>query len=143
MARYGDLESHYLETDFNLPRQGLDLEGIFQVLSPQVDQPTDDEVTYAQLTADVNNFSLADRIIHRFTTDASRTITGFASVGLGIRVVLNSGVNDLVLANNSGSSSAENRILASSGANITLTPNQIALIFYDRTATRVRAGKLS
>lgn len=97
------------------------------------------QVTYPQITANQNNFPLATGFFfHRFTSDASRTITGFVGVGIGINVITNTGGNDLVLANNDAGSTAENRILCHTGANITLNPNESALILYDKTSARVR-----
>lgn len=98
------------------------------------------EANYDELTTDQNNFSLGHAVVHRISTNASRTITGFNALDLDsqLRVIVNVGANDLVLANNSGLSSAQNRILCHTGANITLNPNESALIFYDRTSAIVR-----
>jgi hypothetical protein len=97
-----------------------------------------EDVPYPQITADQNNFALAGRIVHLLTSDASRTITGFANVGVGIKVIANRGSQDIVLANNNAGSTAENRTLTHTGGNITLNPNESALIFYDRESLRVR-----
>jgi hypothetical protein len=102
-----------------------------------------DETSPTQLTADVNNFSLADAILTRFSSNAARTITGFAGAKAGVKIVANVGSFNVVLANNSASSDAENRILTHSGANITLTPGQLALMTYDFTSARWRAGQLT
>lgn len=96
------------------------------------------ERTYDQITANQNNYPLVEVILHRFTTDASRTITGFLGMGPGIQVIANVGSNDLVLANDSASSDAQNRILSHTGANITLNPKESVPIIYDRASARVR-----
>jgi hypothetical protein len=106
------------------------------------DRPLD-EVTPDQLTADANNFSLTDAILSRFSTDAARTITGFAGAKSGVKIIANVGSNNLVLANDSASSDAENRILTHSGANITLSAGQLAIMTYDFTSARWRAGELT
>lgn len=98
------------------------------------------EASY-DITADQDNFKLTgDAIVHRFTTDAARTITGFRALDLdsNVRVIVNVGTQNLVLANDSASSSAQNRILCHTGANITLNQNESVAIFYDRTSSRVR-----
>ena len=106
------------------------------------DKPLD-ETSPEQLTADQNNYSLADAILTRFSTDAARTITGFGGAKAGVKMIANVGSNNLVLANNSASSDAENRILTHSGANITLTGGQLAIMIYDFTSARWRAGQLT
>lgn len=133
-SRYDDLGEDY----------GLDREIIEEI---RTDDPIDDkpldEVSPDQITADQNNYSLPDAILTRFSTDASRTITGFAGSKAGIKIIANVGSNDLILANNSGSSDAENRILTHSGANITLGAGQLAIMTYDFTSARWRAGELT
>lgn len=99
------------------------------------------EANYDPIIADQDNFRLSRAVVHRLNpTGATRTITGFRALDLdsNLRVIVNVGTQDLVLANNSGSSTAENRILTHTGANITLNPNESALIIYDRTSARVR-----
>jgi hypothetical protein len=98
------------------------------------------ETSYS-IDADQNNFRLARGIIHRFTTDASRTITGFNALDLDsqIRLIVNVGAtNNLVLANENVGSASPNRIITHTGSDITLGPNESVLIFYDRTSARVR-----
>jgi hypothetical protein len=102
-------------------------------LSPNAQQ------LYPQLTADQDDFSLnVGTITHLFTSDALRTITGFANVGIGIKSVTNIGSQDVVLANDNAGSLAQNRILTHMGADITLNPGESALIFYDFVTQRVR-----
>jgi hypothetical protein len=115
------------------PGEVRDVQALLRVLLSR-------EANYDELVADLDNVRLARAIVHRFSTNASRTITGFFALDLDsqLRVIVNVGANDLVLANNSASSSAANRILCHTGANITLGPNESALIFYDRTSARVR-----
>lgn len=95
------------------------------------------------LDADQNNFRLTRGIVHRFDPGgATRTITGFRALDLdsNLRVIVNvgAGVQNVVLANESGSSTAENQILTHTAGNITLNTKESVLIFYDRTSARVR-----
>jgi hypothetical protein len=96
------------------------------------------QVLYPEITADQNDYPLGEGVIHLFTSDASRTITGFASVGPGIQVISNIGAQNLVLANDNAGSAEANQILAHTGANITLNPNESALIYYDDVTGKVR-----
>lgn len=139
--RYDEAQSRYggpIDDIINL--DPIDIQDQIKVILP--DKPLD-EATPAQITADINNFSLADAILTRFSTDAARTITGFGGAKAGIKWIANVGGFNLVLAHDNASSDAENRILSHSLANITLTPGQYAIMTYDFTSTRWRAGKLT
>jgi hypothetical protein len=139
MAKRYDDNYGYLDIgdDFGIDRDVGDLIRI------ELPEERLDEVTPAQITADQNNYALTDAILSRFSTDAARTITGFSGAKAGIKIIANVGSNNLVLANDSASSDAENRILAHSGANITLSAGQLALMTYDFTSARWRAGELT
>ena len=118
--------------------------GVEQDIGDQIrvdlpERPPLDQATPEQITADQNNYSLPDAILCRFSTDAARTITGFGGAKAGLKMIANVGVNNLVLANDSASSDAENRILTHSGANITLSAGQLAIMTYDFTSGRWRA----
>jgi len=96
------------------------------------------------LTADQNDydptgFGTADEV--RLSTDASRTITGFAAptgTEQTRKTVINVGSNDLVLAHEDVLSLAANRLVTADAANLTLTAGQAANIAYDTTTTRWR-----
>lgn len=97
-----------------------------------------DQVSPAQITADQNNYALVPGTFIRLSTDASRTVTGFA----GARpeaTIANVGAQDLVIAHDSASSDAANRILCHGSANITVGPNGLLFIFYDYQTTKWRA----
>ena len=131
-------ESRYvLDDDYGNTRPTLTPAQIKQLTTEQNSALTD-EVDYPQITADQNNFNLLEGVYHRFTTDASRTITGFANASSGLKVVLNAGTQDLVLANDSASSDAQNRILTHTGANLTLNTKEGVVVVYDRVSTRWR-----
>lgn len=106
-----------------------------------------DARTPSTITSDQNNYSVAvTGYFIRLATDASRTLTGltFGGGGVGdgqVHLLVNVGSNDLVLAHESASSTAGNRFLCSTGANITLSANQAADIIYDGTTQRWRVFK--
>lgn len=99
----------------------------------------------AQITANQNDYALGAKVCQRFTSDASRTFTGFSATGAGVRfhILYNVGSFNIVLSHEDVLSAAANRIISATGANLTLTPNQLALITYDPTSTRWRAVHLS
>lgn len=94
----------------------------------------------AQITADQNNYSLGSTIVQRLSTDAPRTITGFvAPSGFRLVFIANIGTADIILAHESGSSTAANRIQTITTANITIPSNALAMLIYDNTTSRWRA----
>lgn len=106
----------------------------------------------AQITSNQNDYSPTnwqDAEIALLRTDASRDVTGFASpepAGTNytyhwrhIKQVINDGSTDLVLKNESASSTAANRITCEGGADITLTAGTRATLIYDNNASRWRA----
>lgn len=97
------------------------------------------EVTLAQITANQNDYELGIGSMFRLSSDASRTITGFHGgvSGEGM-IIVNVGSNNIVLANQSASSGAINRIITGTGANITLSADDVALLFYDSVTERWR-----
>lgn len=94
--------------------------------------------TPAQITADTNDYTLGSLTVQRLTTDASRTLTGFVAIPNALKVIVNAGAQNLVLANQSASSVAANRLINQAGANLTLTAEQSAIYWYDLTTTRWR-----
>lgn len=90
------------------------------------------------ITADQNNYVLNTALVQRFSTDAARTITGFDKISDEMKFIENVGSNNLILANESTSSNVENRIVTGTGANLILTPNKSALLWYDQTTQRWR-----
>lgn len=104
--------------------------------------PNSFPLTPATLTGNVNDYAPGSTGgILRLSSDASRTITGFSAKGNDqLLWIINVGSFDIVLANASGSSSAANQILTSTGANITIPALGVALLFYDVTTSRWRAN---
>lgn len=91
------------------------------------------------ITADQNNYTTGPHNIVFLSTDASRTMTG-ATGGYDRRQVtfINAGSNNLVLANESASSTAANRFTNSSGADITLAAKDSVTMVYDSASLRWR-----
>lgn len=92
-----------------------------------------------QITANQNNYDIAGNNALRLSTDASRTITGLNGGASGrFLYILNVGSNNIVLANQSASSSAANRMISYTGANLTVATNEIVKLIYDSTTARWR-----
>lgn len=99
--------------------------------------------TESQITANKDDFDLEDRTedtIFRLSSDASRDITGIVS-GPGelesrFLIVLNVGSNNIVLKDESASSTAANRFALN--GDITLAPDNSAMLWYDGTSNRWR-----
>lgn len=107
--------------------------------------------TLAQITANQNNYTIADNnSVMRLSSDASRDITGIVvSHGTAITnadgewlQLINVGSNNIVLKNQDANSTAANRLLTSTGADVTLGANEVANLFYDATTSRWRVFKL-
>lgn len=98
-------------------------------------------ISPTQITSNQNDYSptgLSTSAVLRLSSDASRDITGLAGGSSG-RVLLlqNVGSFNIVLKDESGSSGAANRLALL--ADLTLLPDQAALLVYDSTSARWRA----
>lgn len=94
----------------------------------------------AQITADQNNYNPGTGWFQRWSSDASRNITGLvAGVDGQIIEIWNIGSQNIVLQNENASSTAANRFTTSTGADLTLTANKCAKARYDTTSARWRA----
>lgn len=101
----------------------------------------------AQITANQNNYNPGGLgHLQRWNSDASRNVTGMtfttAQVDGQEHVICNVGAQDIVLTNEDAASTAANRFLNMSGANITLSANNCAFSIYDNTTARWRTSKL-
>lgn len=106
--------------------------------------PTRFENTPAQLTADQNNYDPGDYGSLRMSSDASRTITGISRGVTGrLLTIYNVGSNSIVIAHQSASSSAANRIITATAANVTLGANDSITLYYDSTDARWRVQALA
>jgi hypothetical protein len=105
--------------------------------SGQVVSAYPDVSTETQFAADKNNYTNATDAYHlRYSTDGTRTITGLAGGQAGEVHIINCVLNSLVIAHQSASSTAANRFLNNTGADITLSVGQSALIVYDAVISR-------
>lgn len=98
------------------------------------------DISPAQITVDQNDYNptgLADAVVLRLSSDASRSITGLAGGADGrILTVHNVGAFNLVLVDQSASSTAANRFALN--VSITLTPDDACILQYDSTSSRWR-----
>lgn len=97
-------------------------------------------ISPGQLTADQDNYNpsgLSDAVVLRLSSDASRNITGLAGGSSGrFAIIHNVGSNNLVLVDESASSTAANRFALN--GNQTLAADDIAILLYDSTSSRWR-----
>jgi len=98
-------------------------------------------ISPTQLVANTDNWAptgLSGASVIRATTDASRNLTGLTGGATG-RVILlcNVGGFNLVLKHDA-TSTAANRFYGPGSADVTLTPNKSAWLFYDATSSRWR-----
>jgi hypothetical protein len=99
------------------------------------------EYTPSTIGADQNDYDIGNYNILRLTSDAVRTLTGLQGGKAGRWVILvNVGSNNIVLAHQSASSNAANRIISPTAANYTLTASSgsSAFCYYDAVTDRWR-----
>src|SRR3990167_475365 len=95
--------------------------------------------TPAQITANSNDYNIQSKDCLRLATDASRNITGFNGGFDGkFLYIFNVGSFNIVLANQSASSVAANRIVTHTGANLTVGASESIMLWYDQTTLRWR-----
>ncbi len=95
--------------------------------------------TPTQITADQNNYAPGIGWFQRWSSDASRNVTGLTAGSDGqIIEIWNVGSNNIVLINESASSTAANRFTNSTAADITLSAGKCAEGRYDNTSSRWR-----
>jgi hypothetical protein len=104
--------------------------------------------TPAQITANQNNYSAltSDSAWLRWSSDASRNVTGMVMAVAGnltgdYHRIVNVGAFNIVLKHQDTNSTDTNRFLSSTGADITLAPNEAAECLYDGTTQRWRVWK--
>lgn len=97
------------------------------------------QTTKAQLTGNQNDYAIGAGRSFRMSSDASRNVTGIAG-GTDGRVLLiyNIGAQNIVFTNEDAASTAANRILTSTGGNITVAGNGCIGLEYDDTTDRWR-----
>jgi hypothetical protein len=95
----------------------------------------------AQVTADQNDYAPSgSSMFIRLTSDASRNLTGLSisQVDGEIHYIWNVGSQNIVLVNESASSTAANRFTTTTGADLTVAANKCAMLMYDGTSARWR-----
>lgn len=102
--------------------------------------------TPTQITANQNDYNPGGTSMYlRLSTDASRNVTGLTFTAAQIdgqtHVIINVGAQPVVLVNESASSTAANRFHTTTGADITLSADQEASVWYDGTTARWRVSK--
>ncbi len=101
--------------------------------------------TPSTITSDQDSYNPGTGTIFRLSSDASRNITGLFLFQTDGRIVIlvNIGSYPIVLKHNNSSSTAVNRMLCSTGGDITLMPGELALGYWDDTDDRWRITSLS
>lgn len=98
-------------------------------------------ISPSQITSDQDDYAptgYATATVFRLSSDASRNITGFAAGNDGqIALFHNVGAQDIVLNDESSSSTAANRFALT--ADLTLSADAVAILQYDGTSARWRA----
>lgn len=97
-------------------------------------------ISPAQITANTNDYAPTgynQNYVLRLNTDASRDLTGIVAGKAGeLKLIINVGSFDIVLKDESASSTAANRFALN--ADITISPDETAQIWYDATSSRWR-----
>lgn len=102
-----------------------------------------DAGTPAELGANVNDYDAGTHFMQRWSSDASRNVTGMvAGADSEARLVWNVGAQNIVLKHEDVASAAANRWKSATGADLTLAANKCALAQYDATTARWRVTLL-
>lgn len=99
-------------------------------------------VSPSQITANQNDYNPGIGWFFRLTSDASRNLTGWTAGQDGqVIEIWNVGSNNIVIQDESSTtaSTAANRFLTTTAADLTLTPKKCAKARYDGTSSRWRA----
>lgn len=96
-------------------------------------------VTPTQIAGNVDNYSPGSNMFQRWSSDASRNVTGMVAPSFDgeRREIWNVGSQNIVLMNDV-TSTAANRFLTTTGADLTLLPGKCAIARYDLTTQRWR-----
>jgi hypothetical protein len=106
------------------------------------------ENTPATITANQNDYLSGSQLtkeqspVYRISSDAARNITGLYHGGANwagqVVVLVNVGANDIVLKHQDAASTAAYRFANTTGADITLGADKVAMAWYDNTSLRWR-----
>ena len=100
---------------------------------------TEFTATAVTLGTNQDNYALPSTTILNVTASSAFNFTGFAAPVPAVSqfvLLTNVGSNNFTLINQSGSSTAGNRIINSFGIDVTVVPSQVVLLVYNPTATR-------
>lgn len=103
-------------------------------------------ITCGIFTNNKDNYGLATAILNRLSSDASRNVTGFGRPSSAFTAEItdvNVGSNDIVYKHQSTASTDYNRLLCTTGADITLSANQMIRRIYDPVTQRWRVSKMN
>jgi hypothetical protein len=96
--------------------------------------------TLASISADQNDYALGTTgsYFRLSPTGAARTLTGIADGADGRMIIIRNinATQNLILGNESASSAAANRIVTTSGSDLTITPSKTAQLIYDSPSSR-------
>ena len=102
--------------------------------------------TPAQITADQNDYVGAEgtatsrSTVWRISSDAARNITGIGNPLQGrVLTLINVGAQNIVIQNQNALSTAANRVITGTGADVTLAADDTMDLWYDSTTARWRA----
>lgn len=139
----------YLRIDGNqdLPFRGVKTNG--NIVAPTY---VGGVLTPAQITSNQNDYAPATNTsILRLATDAARNITGLFYNGFDslsgqdgeMHFIMNVGLFNFTLVNQSASSAAKDRFLSVTGGDVVVAPNEIVAIWRDATTVRWRIAKVN
>lgn len=97
------------------------------------------ENTPTQFSANQNNYDAGDYDALMLSSNAARDLTGIAG-GVKGRVMrlVNVGSNNIILQNESASSTAANRFTSAGGSDVFVVPGEEVRLYYDSTTLRWR-----
>ena len=99
--------------------------------------------TYAQITADQNNFQLQNAVVHRLSSDAPRAITGILAPAVSRFIIcLNDGQFAISFLHDDIASDMENRVYLAT-APFDLAPGMSAAFWYDTDPTVLKWRQLT
>lgn len=94
-------------------------------------------------SSNLNDYSAGVGWFQRWTAGAAIEVTGMVAGQDGEqRMIVNHGTNTITLRHQSSSSTAANRWLCTTGADLALAADKIALAIYDATTARWRVTLL-
>lgn len=97
--------------------------------------------TPSQITSNQNNYALPSNTdIVRLSSDAVRTITGFEADTGAVVTLYNVGSFDIRIDHEDTASTAANRVMSATGADIVLAPTDNVTLVYDSTSSRWRTS---